>query len=640
MKIRSVTFKLFIITLLSFSLFLGIFMVGQTLFYKSFYLYMKKSKLDNSIEKFSMMYEKEKWDSEASTRNVNKFAVQNNSQIAILDENGAIKFSPAYGIVVETMDKTKLKILLNNIVYLEGFQNLKLTMGSQIEVEGIFHDKLNQIVYLSSIKNDTEKWRNSNLDMANVTTDALIEGTLTSTSQTTIPQQAVINKEPITAEMSELLSLKKISGKIIALDIPTQISQMGSYSRGLLGSSIDYWKGLQLLNKIKIEPGKTSQFHYTNPSNGMDNIVFVRPVSKENGTSSEYVFAITSLQPVGEAVDVMRDYYFYAFLVALLFIAVMALLFSKIISKPFIKMNQVATRMANLDFSEEVPVKSMDEFGNMAVSLNRLSKNLGTSLNELKIANEQLQRDIEKEKLLEVMRKEFVASVSHELKTPLGIIKGFAEGVKDHIAEHKREHYIDVILDEIDNMNELVLDLLDLAELESKSYKLDLECFPIMDLIHNVKDRLIQSINEKKIKLKLENEREDLNVFGDVRRLEQVVTNILTNAIRHSYYEGSIQINVQQIQNSVSISVENSGKQIGEDDLILIWDRFYRAEKSRDRKTGGTGLGLSIVKNILEMHGSGFGVENTKHGVRFYFTLTSPSFTSLDLQKQVNLVFG
>ncbi|WP_235550234.1 sensor histidine kinase [Paenibacillus sp. Soil724D2] len=575
-----------------------------------------------------MMYENEKWDSEASTRNVNKFAVQNNSQIAILDENEDIKFSPAYGIVVETMDKTKLKILLNNIVYLEGFQNLKLTLGSQIEVEDIFHDKLNQIIYLSSIKND------------NVTTGALIEGTLTSTSQTTIPQQAVINKELITAEMSELLSLKKISGKIIALDIPTQISQMGSYSRGLLESSIDYWKGLQLLNKIKIEPGKTNQFHYNNPLNGMDNIVFVRPVSKENGTSSEYVFAISSLQPVGEAVDVLRDYYFYAFLVALLFIAVMALLFSKILSKPFIKMNQVATRMANLDFSEEVPVKSMDEFGNMAVSLNRLSKNLGTSLNELKIANEQLQRDIEKEKLLEVMRKEFVASVSHELKTPLGIIKGFAEGVKDHIAEHKREHYIDVILDEIDNMNELVLDLLDLAELESKSYKLDLGCFPIMDLIHNVKDRLTKPINEKKLKLNLENEGEDLKVFGDLRRLEQVITNILSNAIRHTYYEGFIQINVQQIQNSVCISVENSGKQIGDDDLKLIWDRFYRAEKSRDRKTGGTGLGLSIVKNILEMHGSKFGVENTKHGVRFYFTLTSPSFTSLDLQKQVNLVLG
>ncbi|MDF2644746.1 MAG: sensor histidine kinase [Paenibacillus sp.] len=117
-------------------------------------------------------------------------------------------------------------------------------------------------------------------------------------------------------------------------------------------------------------------------------------------------------------------------------------------------MNQVVARMVNLDFSEEVPVKSMDEFGSMAISLNRLSKNLGTSLNELKIANEQLQHDIEKEKLLEVMRKEFVASISHELKTPLGIMKGFAEGVKDNIAEHKREHYIDVILDEIDNMDE------------------------------------------------------------------------------------------------------------------------------------------------------------------------------------------
>ena len=127
------------------------------------------------------------------------------------------------------------------------------------------------------------------------------------------------------------------------------------------------------------------------------------------------------------------------------------------------------------------------------------------------------------------MRKEFVSSVSHELKTPLGIIKGFAEGIKDNIVENKKEYYINVILDEIEKMDELVLDLLDLAKLESKAYKLD--------------------ISEK------------------------------------------------------------------------IWERFYRAEKSRNRKTGGTGLGLSIVKNVLEMHESQFGVENTDAGVSFYFTL-------------------
>jgi two-component system sensor histidine kinase VanS len=403
--------------------------------------------------------------------------------------------------------------------------------------------------------------------------------------------------------------------------MPSQISQIASYSKDLLGASIDYWNGLIVLGKIKIDSGQTIQFHYTSPSNGTDNIVFAKPVINNNDIS-EFIFAISSLQPVCEAVDVMKNYYFYAFLVAIILIAAMALLFSKLISKPLIKMNQVAAQMANLDFSQEVPVKSTDELGSMAVSLNRLSKNLGTSLSELKVANEQLHLDIEKEKTLEVMRKEFVASVSHELKTPLGIIKGFAEGVKDNIAAHKKDYYIDVILDEIEKMDELVLDLLDLAKLESKAYKLDLESFNIIDLVNDVEARLTTRISEKRISFELEHEPAvSLRVYGDLRRMEQVITNILNNAIRHTEVEGHIRIGVKKLDTLVYVYIENSGNPIAEEEQELIWDRFYRAEKSRDRKSGGTGLGLSIVKNILEMHESQFGVENTQTGVSFYFSL-------------------
>ncbi|SPF55432.1 Integral membrane sensor signal transduction histidine kinase (fragment) [Candidatus Desulfosporosinus infrequens] len=284
-------------------------------------------------------------------------------------------------------------------------------------------------------------------------------------------------------------------------------------------------------------------------------------------------------------------------------------------------MNQIAFKMADLDFSEEVTVTSNDELGSMAVSLNRLSKNLRTSLTELKNANEQLQLDIEKEKDREIIRKEFVASVSHELKTPLGIIKGFAEGVKDNIAENKKEHYINVILDEIEKMDELVLDLLDLAKLESNAYKPDMEDFNITDLVNDVETRLINRIYEKKIRLKHEYEGKNFKVCGDLRRIEQVVMNIMNNAIKHTNHEGDIKIGIKEQKNVVYISIENSGSHIREEDLKRIWERFYRAEKSRDRKTGGTGLGLSIVKNILEIHVSRFGAENTEDGVSFYFTL-------------------
>ena len=146
-----------------------------------------------------------------------------------------------------------------------------------------------------------------------------------------------------------------------------------------------------------------------------------------------------------------------------------------------------------------------------------------------------------------------------------------------------------------------------------------------MDVIKDAKARLINPIMEKRIRLKLFNEGDELKVYGDLRRLEQVVTNILNNAIRHTEFEGYIQIGVKKLNDAVYVYIENSGSPIADEDLKLIWDRFYRAEKSRDRKTGGTGLGLSIVKNILEMHESRFGVENTENGVRFYFTLQNAS---------------
>jgi signal transduction histidine kinase len=630
MKKSSIVLKLFIITILFFSLILGVFITGQTLFFKSFYLKMKVSRLEKNIEKFSLIYEVENSDSTNITRNINKFSDQNNAQIAIVDENGNAKYTPAYEFVMETSDKNKVKIPLNNIAYLEEFQNLKLTVGSEIEVDGLFNDDSNQLMLLSSIKNGSQKWENSNLQVV-----ALAEAGKTFSMQAndtlTTPEglNPIASITPVIGASTQMaqgtlsyskFNSKKIEGKIVDIDIPSQVTQMTNYSKELLWSSIGYWNGLWMLKKVNLEPNKTIKINYTNPSNGMDNIVLVKPIIKDNKLA-EFIFVVSSLQPVGEAVDVIRVYYLYAFLITLILIAGMSLIFSRIITRPLIKMNQVAVRMADLDFSQELTVKSNDEFGSMAVSLNRLSKNLDISLSELKVANEQLKLDIEKEKELEIMRKEFVSSVSHELKTPLGIIKGFAEGIKDNIYMNKNDYYMDVILDEINKMDELVLDLLDLAKLESRAYKLNKEDFSIIELLKEVESRLISRINEKKIRLKFKYECSNLIVCADKRRIEQVIVNIFNNAIIHTQYEGFIKIVVKENESLAHICIENSGNHISEEDMKRIWERFYRAEKSRDRKTGGIGLGLSIVKNILEMHESQFGVKNTEDGVDFYFTL-------------------
>lgn len=638
MKNKSIVLKLFIITTVFFSAFILIFMVMQISFFKTYYVNTKLLKLKDNLQDFTSKYESGNWSDDSTKQKVNEFANGNNSQIAVLNKEGEAKYSPAYGITIEASDKQKYRISLNNIAYLQKFQQLKLAEGAYIEAEGFVDNRTKQVVSLHSIKSGDTKWENVSIAFTNTVKAAEIKiftaenvknkgaktyksNVLTAplaVSTVTVTQSNAPSEVPSTVMKLDMAE-KDIRGKIIELNIPAQIGQMADYNKSVLWESIEYWRDLVKANKISTGQNNIVTFHYLD-SLGRDNIALVEPLIK-NGKDTEFVFVISSLQPVGEAVDAMKTYYIYAFAAAFILLGVMALVFSRIVARPLIKMNGIATKMAELDFSEECEVRSGDELGSLAVNLNRLSSNLGTSLTELKDANKKLKIDIEKERSLEVMRREFVSSVSHEFKTPLGIIKGFAEGLKDNIAENKRSHYIDVILDEIEKMDELVLDLLDLARLESRAYELKTETFCIVELIDSVQNRLQNQIDEKNITIRTEYEHENVGAQGDRRRIDQVITNIFTNAIRHTPESGHIFTEVKELEGKVVVSIENSGGNISEEDMPKIWDRFYRAEKSRDRKRGGTGLGLCIVKNILEMHKSSYGVINTDKGVKFYFTL-------------------
>lgn len=289
------------------------------------------------------------------------------------------------------------------------------------------------------------------------------------------------------------------------------------------------------------------------------------------------------------------------------------------ITKPLIEINKVATKMAKLDFSEKCNVKSEDEIGNMASSLNFLSENLNEALTSLKEANVKLEEDIEKERKMEKARREFVAAVSHELKTPISLIDGYAMALKDNIfGEEEKDYYLDIIIDEGRKMGSLVNDMLDLSNLESGSFKLTREEFDICNLIKFTLKKYKNIIKEKAVKVEL-NLLENIMVYADWNRIEQVITNFITNALRHVNENGTIYVGMIDKGNTISIGIENTGSRIPEEELSKIWDKFYKVDKSRNRKLGGTGLGLSIVKNILTAHRYSFGVENTDRGVKFYF---------------------
>ena len=366
---------------------------------------------------------------------------------------------------------------------------------------------------------------------------------------------------------------------------------------------------------------KTIVYTLTHPSLYTDNLVLVSPVIL-NGDIQDIVFVLSTLQPVGEATSVTRKYYVYVYIAAVILIAILSLIYSKMISKPLISLNSTATRISQLDFSAKCEVTSNDELGSLGRTLNFLSEKLGVTLNELKTANEQLKGDIEKEKQLEKMTKEFIASVSHELKTPISLIEGYAEGLKDGIPKGDDvAYYLDVIIDESKNMNSLVCDMMDLSQLESGNFKLIMSEFNLSDLINSIYKKYLNSINDRLIKLNISSTMKNIVVCGDPSRIEEVMNNLISNAIRHTPINKAITITLKTKADKMFVEIENEGSFIGSEDLDRIWDKFYKVDKSGNKHFGGTGLGLSIVKNILFLHKSAFGVSNTAAGVCFYFTL-------------------
>lgn len=370
--------------------------------------------------------------------------------------------------------------------------------------------------------------------------------------------------------------------------------------------------------------GETVTYIFNDREYNVKNIVTIEPIILNN-IPGKVIFAVSSLQSVEEAVSVMKEFYTYIYIAALMLIILMSFIYSKIISKPLIHLNEKASKMAALDFSEQCNVDSEDEIGSLGRTLNFLSDNLSSALKELQESNEKLKKDIEKEKQLEEMRKEFVASVSHELKTPISLISGYAEGIKDHIVkEEDKDYYMDVIIDEAERMSRLVSDMLELSRLESGTIKINKEPFFIDKTINKIIKKLegIKEDYNKGIKIE-KNLEENLEAFGEESKIEEVVTNFLTNALRHTREDGCIFVTAKEdkAKNNIIVEIENQGEAIPKEELDKIWDRFYKLDKSRNREAGGTGLGLAIVKNILMLHESEYGVVNTEMGVKFYFTM-------------------
>ena len=316
-----------------------------------------------------------------------------------------------------------------------------------------------------------------------------------------------------------------------------------------------------------------------------------------------------------------------AFLVALsaavLVIGAVAVYFTTgLITKPIINLAGISEKVTNLDFSERYTGKQKDEIGVLGESMNSMSEKLEETIRELKEANTKLQEDIDAKVKIDEMRKEFIADVSHELKTPIAIIEGYAEGLVEGIAEDKetRDYYCNIIMDEAGKMNKLVKQLTSLINYEFGDNQNDKSVFNLTELVMSVLDA--QKIRLEDAGAVVETRLPDETMIdADEFKMEEAFTNYLNNAIHHLEGDKHINVAIESEDDNWRLSVYNDGTPIPEESIPKLWDKFYKVDKSRSRQYGGSGIGLSIVKAIVDSHGGSCGVINHEHGVEFWFTI-------------------
>ncbi len=329
----------------------------------------------------------------------------------------------------------------------------------------------------------------------------------------------------------------------------------------------------------------------------------------------------TPIESIRDSVQISNRFLSYVGIILIAIGVIIANVLAKNITGPIKELASISEKMAGLDFDVKYDDRGRaDEMAVLGHSINVMSRNMERTISELKTANNELQSDLTRKTEQEEMRRDFLSNVSHELKTPIALIQGYAEGLKDCVNDDadSRDYYCDVIIDEASKMNTLVQQLLKLNQLENNQSQIDFERFDLVELVKSCIQAVDILLRQNEIRLKFTSA-DSAYVWSDSYGIEMVVSNYLSNAIHYAAGEKVIEVSLEEREDVIRIQIFNTGDPISEEELDKIWNKFYKIDKARTREYGGTGIGLSVVKAVAESLNRQYGVKNYDNGVAFWF---------------------
>ena len=384
-----------------------------------------------------------------------------------------------------------------------------------------------------------------------------------------------------------------------------------------------------MLDRNRIDKGKflysKDKIYIVELKDYKNEITFLTLLGKmDNGNN---IYIRMPISAITENVDISNHFLYIIGVITLIVGGIIVTYISKRFTKPISELSTIANKMSNLDFSQKYRIKDNgDEIDNLGKSINTMSDKLEDTITELRKNNSELEKDIEKKSKIDEMRKQFISDVSHELKTPIALIQGYSEGLIENVNtdEENRRFYSEVILDEANKMDKMVKELLELNKLEYGGKIFNNTSFDIVNLIKDNLRKYTVMLEEDNIEVEFK-QKDPIYVYADENFIEKVLNNYLSNAIKNVLEVENkkyIEIKIKKLkEEKIRIYVFNTGKNISNENINKIWNRFYKEDSSRNRQKGGTGIGLSLVKAIMENYKNDYGVKNKNNGVEFFFDI-------------------